>query len=89
MARPTAADTLLKNRLIRFGVPAAEADWIIGHNSIRHQWGPKKRDVEYLQLVWIRDQLHGLALAEHIARVCANWSRCYHVSASQLAMAAR
>ena len=90
-----AEQTLLRNRLVRFGVAAERAEQIVSEGRVRHQHGPRKGDAVFLDLRLFRNPVHlsawlsGLALAEHIARVCANWDRCYTVDTTRLAMAAR
>lgn len=92
-----AEETLLRNRLVRFGVSREEVDRLMSERRFRHQWGPGKRDVTYLSLEPLlrsdgfAHTHHGswLRIAEHIARVVHNWRRCYTVDTTRLAMAAR
>ena len=79
---------LIRNKLVAFGIPVAEAEWIVTEQRIRHQWGPRKRDVEYLSLGRFRDHVFGLECAEHIARIFHNFNRSYVVDTTQLAMQA-
>jgi hypothetical protein len=77
---------LIRNKLVAMGVPAVDADKIILEQRIRHQWGPKKHDVEFLSLALFRDTLRFLELAEHIARVFHNWNHCYLVDTSRVGL---
>lgn len=85
-----AADTLLINRLVKFGVPAAEAEKIADYKRVSHQWGKKRGEVEYLHFGtfnWKR-QMTGLEIAEHCARYFHNWDRGHIVDTGRLQAAA-
>lgn len=89
-SRLSAYGKLTLQRLIRFGIPEAEAIKIIAQDRIAHRFGPGRGEVEYLDLRWLREhRLWGLEFAEHVARVFHNWGRCHTVDTTRLAMAAR
>jgi hypothetical protein len=87
MSDLTAYGKLIRSKLVAMGVPEVAATAIVAEQRIKHQWGPKARDVEYLSLRLFRDKLKFLELAEHIARVYHNWGHCYIVDTSRLARA--
>ncbi len=90
MAALTAYGKLIRNKLVAMNVPPPAAERMILEQRIAHQWGTKKRDVEYLTFSRFgAKNMFGLELAEHIARVYHNWEHCYQVDTSRLAMAAR
>lgn len=83
----TPAGKLFVRRLTLFGVPADVALAIAAEGRIEHRTGKRKWEVEHVGIRHLG--LRGLALAEHVARVVANWARCYTVDTTRLAMRAR
>lgn len=80
----SAYGTLIQNKLIAFGVPAADASRILADGRMST---PGERGNE-LNLRFIATKVRFLDLAEHIARVFHDWNRCYRVDTTRLAMAA-
>lgn len=83
---------LIANKLVGLAVPRDVAERMVREQRIAHQWGTKKREVEYLNFrVFLSSSIAprwGLETAEHIARVYHNWSHCYRVDTTRLAMRA-
>lgn len=86
----SATDKLLINRLVKFGIPAADAVKIASFKRVAHQWGKRRGEVEYLYFGTFNFNrtMTGLQIAEHVARCFHNWDRCYLVDTSRLIPAA-